>query len=181
MAVVLVRGWGGHSIYWCGYLVLWQAGPLNQRSGKHYTHTPGEEASARSDQPMQFPRATDIWDEDDYMWKGWRQHREEAENDRKKRVKPGGGTSSKGDKYILIRTMCITPFTRSKSRVFIFWRRSNINKKTRTRPSSRVTYQLKTQSWHSPADIYNDSSLKITDVYMLLKGYEKFAFSNEEK
>ncbi len=51
---VVVRGWGVESIYWCGYLVLWQAGPLNQpamarlRQALHaHPHTSGEEASAK--------------------------------------------------------------------------------------------------------------------------------------
>lgn len=50
----VVRGWGVESIYWCGYLVLWQAGPLNQpamaqlRRALHaHPHTSGEEASAK--------------------------------------------------------------------------------------------------------------------------------------
>lgn len=52
----LVRGRGVESIYWCGYLVLWQAESLNQpptagfRQALHaHPRTWGEEASAEPD------------------------------------------------------------------------------------------------------------------------------------
>lgn len=50
----VVRGRGVESIYWCGYLVLWQAGPLNQpamaglgQALHAHARTSGEEASAK--------------------------------------------------------------------------------------------------------------------------------------
>lgn len=92
------------SIYWCGYLVLWQAGSLNQGWlgwGKHYTHrprTPREEASARakSDQQMQFSWATAIGDDedDDIMWK-WTKWWRRAN------VEDCGGTEGKGPLYLI--------------------------------------------------------------------------------
>lgn len=94
-------GWGVQSIYWCGYLVLWQAESINHhavaRLRRAFQVQPlssgggdGSVSQAKFDQQMQFPCATAIWDEDDIMWKraNWgRQHRERS---------PGGFTLLKG-------------------------------------------------------------------------------------
>lgn len=104
----------------------------------------GGVSQAKSDQQMQSPCATAIWDEDDIMWKWakwWRQHgeRQKKREGEREKVEPPLRLL-KGKVSLLesgeISRWCVlirnhvppnTPFTRSKSRAFICWRQPHIN------------------------------------------------------
>ena len=69
--------WSARSIYWSGYLVLWQAESINQEASSALTYsrhisalqdTRSQCYPAKFDQQMQFPCATAISDEDVIMW-----------------------------------------------------------------------------------------------------------------
>lgn len=69
--------WSAQSIYWSGYLVLWQAESINQGAASALTYsrhistlqdTRSQCYPAKFDQQMQFPCATAISDEDVIMW-----------------------------------------------------------------------------------------------------------------
>lgn len=91
--VAVARGWGVESICWCSYLVLWQAGPLNQpelaglRRALHARPCisgGGGVSQAKSDQRMRFRCATGIRDEDDITWKVMETARGETAKDIKR-------------------------------------------------------------------------------------------------
>lgn len=116
---ISVSGWqcfGSEGLRSGEYLLMWLSCPVTGRTTQSASDGPaqasitrtcrcfwgGGVSQAKSDQQMQFPCATAIWDEDDIMWKWakWeRQHRKKwrrTERERKgDRVRPEGGTSSK--------------------------------------------------------------------------------------
>lgn len=78
-ALTFDRGDDGEvqSIYWSGYLVLWQAESINQEGSFALTYsrhisalqdTRSQCYPAKFDQQMQFPCAAAISDEDVIMW-----------------------------------------------------------------------------------------------------------------
>ena len=148
LLVVVGRWRGAESIYWCGYLVLWQAGSLNQpattglgRALHAHPRTSVEEVSAKPNliNKCSFSCATAIWDDGDVMWKRtkwWRQHREKLRERRRHGetcfLKAKCLSTGKQRDNMLIyfnkkHAPCNTPFPRSKSQAFICWRQSRIN------------------------------------------------------